>query len=297
MAIPRLPATQLTRGALTGHLTSFLESLGDGKTQTRSTYAYALREFLRWYDKDERCVFAVDDVFRYKQHLVGTKQLSSASVATYLNALRRFCSFLQKNGVIGYNPARTVRHRTNRSAQDTRTLSASDVRRLMDGAAQDGLRGKRDQAMMTLLIGYGLTEMEIVRLNCEDVVMRGGVGAILPGGNREKSILLSADMFALLTGYLSMRSDVKNGLPLFQSDGNRTRGLRMTTRGLRAAIEKRMHDAGILPVDDRKFTPSILRRTGAALMAEAGLPPDEIRYRMRFGTLATAKKFSIRHSQ
>jgi integrase/recombinase XerC/integrase/recombinase XerD len=297
MGTPRLPANQLTRGALSGHLTSFLESIGDGRTQTRATYAYALGVFLRWFEADARCFFAVDDIYRYKHYLKKEKQLSDATVATYLNALRRFCGFLSVNGTIGFNPAATVRHRTDRSRQDTRTLSSADVERLLGVAGEEPGRGQRDRILIKLLIEYGFREMEIVRLNLGDYVVMGGSAALVPEGEKEKAVALSPEIMHLLNAYIAARRDQRRDDPLFLSDGNRTRGMRMTTRGIRSRIEKHFAAAGIGKAGSRKITPHILRRTGAALLAHAGTPQDEIRYRMRIGTLATARKFISRNSQ
>ena len=76
--------------------------------------------------------------------------------------------------------------------------------------------------------------------------------------------------------------------PLFASAGNRTRGERMTTRGVRERVNHYLEVAGVKKGRLRQITPYSLRHTAAVLMAEAGATADEIRDRMRLGSVMTA---------
>ena len=63
----------------------------------------------------------------------------------------------------------------------------------------------------------------------------------------------------------------------------------MTTRALRDRINMYLEMAGLRTRENRdRITAYSLRHTAAALLARGGASADEIRQRMRFGTVETA---------
>ncbi len=130
MAIPQFASSQLARDVLSGYVKAFLDSLNGGRTQTRATYECGLREFMRWFERDARFLFAVDDVYRYKDYLTKLRKLRPASVSTYLNALRQFCEYLHQHEVITYNPAKHVRSFVRRRTAGFEALKRVEVDRI-----------------------------------------------------------------------------------------------------------------------------------------------------------------------
>ena len=62
----------------------------------------------------------------------------------------------------------------------------------------------------------------------------------------------------------------------------------MTTRGVRDRVTHYLVRAGLKGEGPRRISPYSLRHTAALLMAGDGASADEIRDRMRLGSLATA---------
>ena len=292
MAIPQFASSQLTRDVLSGYIKAFLDSLNGARTQTKATYECALREFLRWFEQDGRFLFAVDDVYRYKDYLSRLRKFTPASVSTYLNALRQLCEYLNRHGVIAYNPARHVRSIVHRRPARFEALTKLEVDRLIGSVDQNDRRAARDTVIIRLMVEYGVAEIEMIRLDVGDYVCIAPIGALkLHGREHESKVLLGQDLTALMNQYLASRPKLKSEQPLFLSDGNRTRGMRMTTRGIRARVNHYLRVIGLFGPGSRKITPRVLRHTAAILMAEAGVSVEEIKYRMRFGSLAKAKQF------
>lgn len=149
----------------------------------------------------------------------------------------------------------------------------------------------RDTVIMRLMVEYGVAEIELIRLDVRDYVFIAAIGALkMRGREKESKLLLRQDMTTLMNQYLASRPQIKNEHPLFLSDGNRTRGMRMTTRGIRARVNHYLGLAGLFDAGSRKITTRVLRHTAAILMAEGGASADEIKYRMRFGSLAKAEE-------
>ena len=274
------------------HFDGFLVSLSDKRPETRGTYKRALRAFVRWFPGEDNFRFQVSDVERYKSYLSETKHLSDVSVSTYLTALRRFCEYLVSAGVLSANPARHVDGNKRPASHSREALSQADVRRLLDSVDKMGSRGLRDYAVIELMLGCALSEIEIIRADVADLQSRDGKWVLFVQGKgrneKDESLVLEGDLRNVIDQYLATRTDLLPQAPLFASAGNRTRGQRMTTRGIRARVNFYLESGGIKRGRLRKLTPYSLRHTAALMMADAGATAEEIRKRLRLGSIATA---------
>lgn len=282
----------LSPASLARHYEGFLRSLRKKRPETRGTYGRALHEFLRWAGKSKECSLTTRDVERYKRHLAGGKKLSPVSVSTYLTALRRFCAYLVRVRALAENPALSVGGNSRPREHSRGTLSAADVEALLNCVDRTGERGVRDFAFLKLMVGCALSEIEIVRADVADMtVVNGGASLRVQGKGRvrkDQSVELPPDVRRAVEDYLAVRGLPDGGDPLFTSAGNRTRGRRMTTRGVRDRVNIYLGLSGVKGGDGRPVTPYSLRHTSAALMAIAGASAEEIRERLRLGSVATA---------
>ena len=286
------PPVRLTQRALRKQFDGFVRSLRSRAPETRGTYERALREFLRWHKADRRCRFITDDILRYKEHLLGEKQLSQVSVSTYLTSVRKFCEFLLQRGVLKENPAKTVGGSGRPTTHSRQTLTADEVRAVLDAVHPGDELGLRDLAFIKLMVLCGLSEIEIVRANAEDLSLEAVNSTLRVQGKGRSSkdavVQIPPNVRTVLEQYLSVRGSTSPRDPLFASAGNRTRGERMTTRGVRERVNHYLEVAGVKKGRLRQITPYSLRHTAAVLMAEAGATADEIRDRMRLGSVMTA---------
>jgi site-specific recombinase XerD len=284
--------TGLPPGFLAKHYDGFLTSLRRVRPETRGTYGRALREFVRWFPPDRGGRITTADVERYKRHLTNGKQLSAVSVSTYLTALRRFCGYLVRRNVIQENPALPVGGNSRPRVHSRSALSRPEVEILLSVVDRSDERGLRDYAFIKLMLGSALSEIEIIRADAGDrIVSPSGVKLRVQGKGRirkDQAVLLAPDVAAALDAYLHARPGFAPEDPLFASAGNRTRGERMTTRGVRDRVTHYLVRAGLKGEGPRRISPYSLRHTAALLMAGDGASADEIRDRMRLGSLATA---------
>jgi len=274
------------------HYQGFVRSLADRRPETRGTYTRALREFLVWFPRQRHFVFAVGDVRRYKRHLAVTRGLASVSVGTYLTALRRFFEYLVRQGVLSSNPAKEVAGSSRPSQHSRATLSADDVRQILETVDRNDLRGLRDFAVLHLMVGCALSEVELVRADLGDLQHKGETAVLMVQGkgrvHKDAAVVLPAQARAALDAYLQARGPAAPDDPLFVSDGNRTRGMRMTTRGIRDRVNQYLDRSGVRKGKSKKVSPYSLRHTAAALLAAGGATPDELQKKLRLGTVATA---------
>lgn len=300
MALRTPKRVRLSRKDLDRHYLSFVDHLKGKRPETRGTYERALREFVRWFASDGDVRFSVADIERYKRHLTIRKRLSPVSVSTYLTAVRRFCEFLLSRGILGENPARSVGGNERPRSHSRDALTPEEVERLLRSVERADERGKRDLAMINLMIGCGLSEIELIRADIRDLRTTGGQAALLVQGKghtvKDELVFLPEEVRVALQEYLNLRRGADPGDPLFASAGNRTRGERMTTRGVRDRINACLERAGIRGLAGRRITPYSLRHTAAALMARGGVSVEELQKRMRLGSLATARLYMSKTS-
>ncbi len=285
-------SVRMSRAALSGHLMGFGRSLRRRRPETRGTYQRALREFSRWFAADGSFRFRVRDVERYKDHLTRGKHLSDVSVSTYLTALRRFLEYLVHARVITTNPARSVEGNKRPHAHSRAALAPDDVERLLGVVSRTDERGSRDYAVIRLMLDCALSEIEIIRADVGDLIDGAGGPTIAVQGkgrsSKDAAVRIPPQVVEAIEDYLRRRPVLHPGQPLFMSAGNRTRGQRMTTRGVRDRVNMYLERAGIKQGRLRTITPYSLRHTAALIMADRGATPEEIRDRMRLGSVATA---------
>jgi integrase/recombinase XerC/integrase/recombinase XerD len=263
------------------------------RPETRGTYGRALREFVRWYAAGGRPgKITTADVVRYKRHLTVGKRLSAVSVSTYLTALRRFCDYLVRRRVMRENPALPVGGNSRPRLHSRAALTRAEVDVLLSVVDRWDERGLRDFAFIRLMLGCALSEIEIIRADGGDrQAGPEGITLRVQGKGRlrkDQAVLLAPDVAEALDAYLALRPGLAPEDPLFASAGNRTRGKRMTTRGVRDRVSHYLVRAGLKGDGGRRITPYSLRHTAAVLMAGEGATPGEIRDRMRLGSVATA---------
>jgi integrase/recombinase XerC/integrase/recombinase XerD len=282
----------LSPASLARHYEGFLRSLRQKRPETRGTYGRALHEFLRWAGKGKDCSLTTRDVERYKRHLAGGKKLSPVSVSTYLTALRRFCAYLVRVRAIAENPALSVGGNSRPRVHSRGTLTEAGVAALLGSVTRIGERGLRDYAFLKLMVGCALSEIELVRADVDDLIVENGAASLRVQGKgrvrKDQAVLLPPDVRRAVEEYLAVRGAPESRDPLFTSAGNRTRGRRMTTRGVRDRVTIYLGLSGVKGSDGRPVTPYSLRHTAATLMARAGASAEEIRDRLRLGSVVTA---------
>lgn len=293
--------SRLSAPVMARHVEVFLKSLRHKRPETRGTYERALREFIRWLGSARGPAANARAIRRYKRHLERKKKLTSASVSTYLTAVRRLFAFLHSRGVIHENPAAGVPGNARPRSHSRQPLSLEDADRLLSSLSGGGERDLRDAAVIRLMLRCALSDIEIVRANVGDLRTDGAVTTLAVQGKgrtrKDADVSLPPDVQEAVRLYLAARRTAGAPEPLFAGAGNNSRGLRLTTRGVRDRVNRLLERAGIR-TEESRVTPYSLRHTAALLMARDGATAEEIRARLRLGTLATARMYldSTRHT-
>jgi len=269
------------------YIDDFIDSLNRRET-TKETYRKALREFSKWLGDASPVGLCTKDIERYKDFII-SKNLSPTSMSAYLTAVRRLYEHLLDSGKVSENPAKKIKGSSRPKRHLTEPLTGLEVHKLFSALDMSSDIGVRDSAMLNLMARSGLSEIEIIRANLEDVKRRGTRTVIYVQGKskdkKDEYVTLGPEVTAALNKYLSNRGDSDAGEPLFWGIGNRAKNLRVTTRGIRARVNHYFELSGIRR---KGITPYSLRHTAAILAIEGGANVSEVKEMLRLKTTASA---------
>jgi site-specific recombinase XerD len=249
----------------------------------------ALNEFERWFVLQRgRFGFAPADVASYKTYLMETRGLSQVSVSTYLTALRRFCQYLVDIGLLAENPAQGVKGNRRPTSHSRSVLTETEIEGLLNSIDAVTQIGKRDHAIVFLMLFAGLSEIEIVRSDVKDLeqTLMGWYLRVQGKGRtiKDQQVPVDPQVMEKIRIYLDTRGRIRPEDPLFVSHGHRSEGERLNTRSVRSRINQLLQDAGL---KRRGITPHSLTHTAALIWLNDGLDVEEVKQRMRHGTLDT----------
>jgi integrase/recombinase XerC len=281
---------QLTLTELDARLRGFVREYLKGKSkETVGTYRRALNEFKRYFaPRKTHFRFRSEDVAAYKGYLMEERGLSQVSVSTYLTALRRFCQYLVDVGLLDENPASAVKGNRRPSEHSRRPLSAKEVGHLLETLSTAAAIDRRDRAIVYCMLYAGLSEIEIVRADVQDLeqTLMGWFLRVQGKGRtvKDQQVHVDPPVMEALHSYLDARGRVRPEDPLFVSHGHRSDGERLNTRSVRSRINALLKEAGLKRPG---ITPHSLTHTAALLWLGDGLSVEEVKERMRHGTLDT----------
>ena len=284
------PTLELSLRDLRRHLQAFLTDYLDGKSdETIGTYRRSLNSFEKWFVRQQGAFrFTTDDIRDYKTYLMEERELSQVSVSTYLTALRRFCQYLTDAGHLPENPAKEVKGNRRPDSHSRSVLTETDIDELLEVVGGPTQIDKRDEAIIYLMLFAGLSEIEIVRADVEDLeqTLMGWYLRVQGKGRtvKDQQAPIDPPVLERLQAYLDTRGRVKPEDPLFVSHGHRSEGKRLNTRSVRSRINQHLKTAG---VKRKGVTPHSLTHTAALIWLNRGMPIEEVKERMRHGTLDT----------
>ncbi len=152
-----------------------------GSPASRRVYEYAIDQFIAWYCSEPRLAFNRIVVARYRMHLE-SRSLAANTINQQLAAVRRLAHEAADAGLLspelaaGISRVRGVKQLGFRSGN---WLSAAQSSEVLQHASGDGMRVKRDYAMLAMLFGCGFRRSELVGLQINEIQMRQGHWAVV----------------------------------------------------------------------------------------------------------------------
>jgi site-specific recombinase XerD len=269
--------------------TAVLHSLGAASSQ--ESYRHANDEFIGWYCSEPRLAFNRTVVLRYRFFLE-QKNLAPSTINVRLAVVRRLAYEASDAGLLSPELAAGIRRVKGAKRLGIRIgnwLSVKQARELLRATVVETVRGKRDRAILALLIACGLRRAELVRLKKDDFQLREEhwVLADLVGkGKHIRTVPVPA--WAKLAVDDWTNASIAGEGPIFRRVNRlgKVLGKGITPKAIWHIVKAAACQAGI-----EKLAPHDLRRTCARLCHMAGGELEQIQFLLGHASIETTERY------
>ena len=143
---------------------------------TRRAYDRVLTGFLTWCTSGEGAAFTKATVQRYRAELEG-RGFSASAINVHLAAIKKLATEAADNGLLAPELAAGIAKVPGARSEGPRAgnwLTRDQASRLLSLPDPETRKGKRDRAILGLLLACGLRRDELVRLSVEEIQLREG---------------------------------------------------------------------------------------------------------------------------
>ncbi len=262
----------------------FLGSL-DVSQASRIVYARALKQIFSYFLDNGITSPSKADVIKYKDHLKKSRAISPNTGQRYMSTARQFFSWCEIEEITPKNIAQGVKGIKGGVKHTKDSLNRDQINDILTG-----IDSPRDQALFILMLTGGLRCVEIVRADYGDLQSKAGHPVLYVQGKghdaKDDFIKLDNHTYKALLAYLKTRGPLQPTDPLFASDANRNKGLRLTTISISRILKTYFRKAGI---DSPRVTAHSTRHSTAQICAEIGIDMRKTQAVMRHKNLGTTE--------
>src|SRR3989475_8648733 len=132
-------------------------------SESNRSYRFAIDDFVAWYCSEPRLSFNKTVVLRYRLELE-SRRLSSSTINLRLAAVRRLAYEAADTGLLSPELAAGIRRVKGAKRIGVRLgnwLTAEQSRAVIQAPDVEKLKGRRDKAILSLLLGCGLRRGEV----------------------------------------------------------------------------------------------------------------------------------------
>lgn len=278
--------TDLQTVELTSDLYARFIAYLDTSDQTRATYTRCLRSMFKYFSLEGIKAPTRADVLAYKEYLLQTGH-KPTTVQTYITAAKIFFRWTAQENLYP-NIADHIKGAKLDREHKKDYLTAGQVKRILQNVERDNLQGKRDYAILSLMVTCGLRDIEVSRANVEDLRALGDMTVLYIQGKgrteRTEYVKIPEHVEQAIRDYLQERGKAAGQEPLFVSMSNNSKGGRLSTRSISATVKGSMRSAGY---DSERLTAHSLRHTAVTLSLLAGNDITEVQQFARHANITT----------
>lgn len=263
----------------------------DASPNTIRTYSISLRQWFRYLRENQIIQPSMDTVFEYRDALraAGKKE---TTVQNYIIAVKQFFKWTEMRGIYP-NIAQYVKGGKIGKNFKKDYLTSKQAKKVLESIDRTSIEGKRNYAMLALMLTTGLRTIEVVRANAEDLRVAGDATVLYVQGKghhaKDDLVRVPDHVEAAIREYLSARKCEDFTQPLFTSTSNRNKNGRMTTRSIRGIVKKIFRSIGL---DSPRLTAHSTRHTAATLSLLNGATAIETQHLLRHKNLQTTEIYA-----
>lgn len=275
---------------------TFLELERHASHETIRNYASDLRQFQSFMMTESPGAHALDpatlktESIRSYLHWLDRKREKSTSMARKLASLRSFYRYLQREGMVGLNPAEAIRT-PKQPKHLPRVLTKDAAAALMEFPAGQTGASLRDRALLETLYSTGARVSELVGINLEDLRLSEGLVHLRGKGRKERIVPIGDMALRAIQAYLDQRPLVDSrdlrskrvSFPVFRN----SRGGRLTTRSVARIVARYSNRLA-----GGSVSPHTLRHSFATHLLDEGADLRSIQEMLGHASLTTTQKYT-----
>jgi len=202
----------------------------DISSSTRKDYTYRIGLFLKFIKERG---FNKDSFLEFKRYLAEREDLTVATKNKYLASARVFLKELARNQAIPVDITLNVKSFKQGKKHKKEGLTEDEINKIAERIKNlsDAPKNARLKALFCLFALQGLRQVEVTRLNVEDLDLVSGIAYIQGKGRDDKELVyLNPETIKTLKNYIKV-CNVGSGA-LFKSLGNR-KSKRLNTKTIK----------------------------------------------------------------
>jgi integrase/recombinase XerC/integrase/recombinase XerD len=284
--LPTVTATTLQAPVRLHELTEQFLASHDVAAKSKETYRRSLKQFYTYLSDENQEQPTRNVILAYKNHLVDRK-LSAYTVSAYVIALRKLFQWTESVGIYP-NIASSIKGQKKPKGFRKDALTVKQANELLGSMGKIGIIGRRDYALVNLLIRTGLRTIEIERADIEDIRQQGGEAVLYIQGkgrdSKDEIVVLTSETLTPLREYLRLRHKPKDSDPLFISHSDRNQNQRLTTRSISRVVKTHLAEAKL---DSSRLTAHSLRHSAVTFALMGGSTIQEAQSLARHASINT----------
>ena len=277
--------------------------------KTKVAYCSDLAQFCAFAGEDLDLLSLSGTIIEHWAANLRQKGYSPASIRRKMVALRVFCSYWLRKGVLIESPFWRVKLSFGRVEQLPQALSKKEMRDLLVQARQRhfaedsqnqtataptctgqassrSYRALRNLALVDLLFATGMRVGEVSALKIQDFLMQEAVFKVKGKGGRNRlAFIVDKETVQIQREHLKARSqiDTQSSALFLNASGNR-----LSTQGIANVVAQLRKGAGI----ERHVTPHMLRHTVATLLLRNGVDIRVVQEFLGHMSIATTQRYT-----
>ena len=242
----------------------------DVQDTTLKNYTTDLKPFFNYLRDNDIKQPNRQDIKNFKKYLTSLN-LTAGTKQQYFRATKHLFKWLSSEGLY-INVAENIKgFKVDTSKTKKESFNESDIKAILNKIDTSTEIGKRDYAIILLILTGGLRINEVRNIDIQDIqiIKNEYVVYILGKGHTEKDtyIKIIEPVYNAIKDYLDSKGKYSKAEPLFTSTSNRALGKRITKESLSQILKNRFRQAGY---DTPRLTAHSLRHTSNTMLYKSG---------------------------
>jgi site-specific recombinase XerD len=220
------------------------------------------------------------------------RNLSASTINVKLSAVRKLITEAKRAGVVSAEEAAQMTDVPNIRQQGTRLgnwLTKDQAKELLAVPDRSSMKGKRDYAMLALLVGCALRRNELATLHVETIQLREGRWVLVDlcgKGRRIRTVAVPMWVKQGINAWMTA-AGVEDGRLLRRvTKAGKPKGEGLSDWAVWSVVEQAAKEIGI-----ERFGAHDLRRTCAKLCRKAGGDLEQIKFLLGHSSIQTTERY------